>query len=71
MSNIELNSANTADSVYEGNKDLERALKYKATTYPLAGAFIGALVGGPVGLIVGLKAGGCAAVGGSILGMFV
>lgn len=65
---IEDNVANAGESVSQANLNLKRALMYKATTYPLMGAALGALVGGPVGLFIGLKAGGCAAVGGGLLG---
>lgn len=68
VDDIEDNVNSAAESVHQGNLNLKRALRYKATTYPLLGAAIGTLVGGPVGLVIGLKAGGCAAVGGGLLG---
>ncbi|XP_034937883.1 syntaxin-17 [Chelonus insularis] len=56
------------ENVNEGNKNLEKALKLKATAYPLAGALLGTCIGGPVGLIAGLKLGGLTAFGCGILG---
>lgn len=68
VDSIEDNVSSTAEHVVQGNIHLKRALRYKATMYPLFGAAIGTLIGGPVGLVIGLKAGGCAAIGGGILG---
>ena len=68
VDSIEDNVTSTVESVSKGNKHLEKALRYKATMYPLVGAAIGTLIGGPIGLVIGLKAGGCAAIGGGILG---
>lgn len=52
----------------EGAKFLVKASKYKAVSYPLAGALIGTCVGGPIGLLAGLKIGGLTAFGCGILG---
>ncbi|XP_034232758.1 syntaxin-17 [Thrips palmi] len=68
VDNIEDNVAHATESVHQGNLNLKRALMYKGAAYPLIGAAIGTLAGGPVGFFIGLKAGGCAAVGGGLLG---
>lgn len=70
MNNVENNIEETQSNVNEGTKFLEKASKYKAVTYPLAGALIGTCVGGPVGLFAGLKIGGLTALGCGILGKF-
>ncbi|XP_035728674.1 syntaxin-17-like [Vespa mandarinia] len=66
--NIENNIEETQINVNEGTKFLVKASKYKAVTYPLAGALIGTCVGGPIGLFAGLKIGGLTALGCGILG---
>ncbi|XP_043683217.1 syntaxin-17 [Vespula pensylvanica] len=68
VNNVENNIEETQSNVNEGTKFLEKASKYKAVTYPLAGALIGTCVGGPVGLFAGLKIGGLTALGCGILG---
>ncbi|KAK3913227.1 Syntaxin-17 [Frankliniella fusca] len=70
VNNIDDNVSAATENVHQGNLNLKRALKYKSAMYPLMGAAVGTLVGGPVGLLIGLKAGGCAAVGGGLLGFF-
>lgn len=55
-------------NVKVGEKFLEKAVRYKAAMYPIAGAVIGTCIGGPVGLIAGLKVGGLTALGCGILG---
>jgi syntaxin 17 len=54
--------------VEEGTRQLQQALNYKKTIYPLLGGFIGACMLGPVGLVAGLKAGSAATVCGGIAG---
>lgn len=54
--------------VEEGTRQLQQALNYKKTIYPLLGGFIGACMLGPVGLVAGLKAGGVASVAGGFCG---
>ncbi|KAK2585713.1 hypothetical protein KPH14_010326 [Odynerus spinipes] len=66
--NIENNIEETQSNVEEGAKFLEKASKYKAVAYPLAGALLGTCVGGPIGLLAGLKIGGLTAIGCGILG---
>ncbi|XP_015182082.1 PREDICTED: syntaxin-17 isoform X2 [Polistes dominula] len=65
---IETNIEETQINVNEGAKFLVTASRYKAVTYPLAGAIIGTCVGGPIGLFAGLKIGGLTALGCGILG---
>lgn len=65
---IETNVEETQINVNEGAKFLVTASRYKAVTYPLAGAIIGTCVGGPIGLFAGLKIGGLTALGCGILG---
>lgn len=62
--NAELTNVN----VTEGEKFLQKAVRYKVAMYPLAGAVIGTCIGGPVGLLAGLKVGGLTALGCGILG---
>ncbi|CRL02943.1 CLUMA_CG015731, isoform A [Clunio marinus] len=62
------NVEETEIHVEEGTRQLQMALNYKKTIYPILGGFIGACVLGPVGLVAGLKAGGAASVCGGICG---
>lgn len=62
------NVEETEIHVQEGTRQLQIALNYKRTIYPLLGGFIGACMLGPVGLVAGLKAGGAASVCGGICG---
>ncbi|XP_073404737.1 syntaxin-17-like [Dendrobates tinctorius] len=58
-----------AGNVEEGTKNLEKALTYKLSLLPAAGALIGGIVGGPIGLMAGFKVAGIAtAIGGGLLG---
>ncbi|XP_025162307.1 syntaxin-17 isoform X2 [Harpegnathos saltator] len=66
--NTEKNVEETQVNVKKGSKFLEKALRYKAAAYPLAGAVLGTCIGGPIGLIAGLKIGGLTALGCGILG---
>ena len=68
VSNIENNVDDALENVKEGQQNLAKAAKFKATMYPLTGALIGTCLGGPVGLLAGLKIGGLAALGGTVLG---
>ena len=68
VSNIECNVEDALECVKEGQQNLAKAAKFKATMYPLTGALIGTCIGGPVGLLAGLKIGGLAALGGTVLG---
>jgi syntaxin 17 len=54
--------------VEEETRQLQQALNYKKTIYPLLGGFIGACMLGPVGLVAGLKADSAATVCGGIAG---
>lgn len=54
--------------VEEGQRQLQRALSYKNTMYPLLGGLVGAAMLGPVGLVAGIKAGSAASVCGGICG---
>ncbi|XP_066592174.1 syntaxin-17 [Prorops nasuta] len=58
----------TEINVTEGEGLLQKALRYKAATYPVAGALLGTILGGPVGFVAGIKLGGLAALGGGVLG---
>ncbi|XP_033210971.1 syntaxin-17 isoform X2 [Belonocnema kinseyi] len=58
----------TKHEVAKGTEILKKASKYKAMTYPLAGALIGTCFAGPIGFFAGLKIGGLSAIGGGILG---
>lgn len=62
------NIEETEIHVQEGTRQLQIALNYKRTIYPLLGGFIGACMLGPVGLVAGLKAGGAASLCGGICG---
>lgn len=62
------NVEETEIHVAEGTRQLQIALNYKKTIYPILGGFIGACMLGPVGLIAGLKAGSAATVCGGIAG---
>ncbi|XP_046643546.1 syntaxin-17-like [Daphnia pulicaria] len=68
VSNIESNVDDALENVKEGQQNLAKAAKFKATMYPVTGALIGTCIGGPVGFLAGLKIGGLAALGGSLLG---
>nr|DBA24747.1 TPA: hypothetical protein GDO54_012363 [Pyxicephalus adspersus] len=69
IDSIEDHVNTAAVNVEEGTKNLGKALKYKLSVLPAAGAVIGGLVGGPIGLLVGLKVSGvAAAIGGGLLG---
>ncbi|KAM3929813.1 syntaxin-17 [Leptodactylus fuscus] len=69
IDSIEDHVNTAAVNVEEGTKNLGKALKYKLTLLPAAGALIGGIVGGPIGLMAGLKMGGIAtAIGGGLLG---
>ncbi|CAK9797895.1 STX17 [Anthophora quadrimaculata] len=68
VNSAEDNIEETNTNVVEGEKFLEKAVRYKVAMYPLAGAVIGTCIGGPVGLIAGLKVGGLTALGCGILG---
>lgn len=65
---VAANVEETEIHVEEGTRQLQMALNYKKTIYPLLGGFIGACVLGPVGLVAGLKVGGAASVCGGICG---
>ena len=62
------NVEETEIHVEEGTRQLQQALNYKKTIYPILGGFIGACMLGPVGLVAGLKAGGAAGLCGGICG---
>ena len=62
--NVEVSTEN----VKEGTANLARAVGYKATMYPIAGAVLGGCLGGPVGLVAGFKLGGLAAIGCGVIG---
>jgi syntaxin 17 len=62
------NVEETEIHVEEGTRQLQIALGYKKTIYPILGGFIGACMLGPVGLVAGLKAGSAATVCGGICG---
>ncbi|XP_040288562.1 syntaxin-17 [Bufo bufo] len=69
IDSIEDHVNTAAVNVEEGTKNLGKALKYKLSLLPAAGALIGGIVGGPIGLMVGFKAAGIAtAIGGGLLG---
>lgn len=62
------NVQETEIQVEEGTRQLQLALNYKKTIYPILGGVIGACMLGPVGLIAGLKAGSAAGLCGGICG---
>ncbi|XP_043286237.1 syntaxin-17 [Venturia canescens] len=68
IENVENNVVTADINVQQGVKCLEKASKYKAAIYPVAGALLGTCLGGPVGLVAGLKLGGLTAIGGGLLG---
>ncbi|XP_066441795.1 syntaxin-17 isoform X2 [Eleutherodactylus coqui] len=69
IDSIEDHVNTAAVNVEEGTKNLGKALKYKLSLLPAAGALIGGIVGGPIGLMAGFKvAGVAAALGGGLLG---
>lgn len=70
VGSVEENIEETHINVTKGARFLEKAAKYKAAAYPLAGALLGTCIGGPVGLLAGLKIGGLTALGCGILGEF-
>lgn len=70
IDSIENNIESAQVNVQEGTRQLGKASKLKAVTYPLIGAAVGGICGGPVGLAVGLKAGAVVALGGGIVGFF-
>ena len=68
VDNIEENVEVAAIEVEEGTNNLQTALSYKKTMYPLVGGLVGAAILGPVGLVAGLKAGSAASLCGGICG---
>ncbi|XP_020278941.1 syntaxin-17 [Pseudomyrmex gracilis] len=68
VENIEDNIEETQINVTQGEKYLQKASKYKAAAYPIAGAVLGTCIGGPLGLLAGIKIGGLAALSCGILG---
>ncbi|XP_075683002.1 syntaxin-17 [Rhinoderma darwinii] len=69
IDSIEDHVNTAAVNVEEGTKNLGKALEYKMSLLPAAGALIGGIVGGPVGLFAGFKVAGIAtAIGGGLLG---
>ncbi|XP_077577452.1 syntaxin-17 [Stigmatopora nigra] len=68
IDSIEGNVNTAAANVEEGSRSLGKAVGYKWTLLPLAGALLGGALAGPLGLIIGLKTAGAAALGGSALG---
>lgn len=62
--NVEVSEIN----VKEGTRNLARAVRYKTTIYPIAGAVLGGCIGGPIGLMAGFKLGGLAAIGCGVIG---
>lgn len=65
---IEQNVEVTEVQVEEGQRQLQKALSYKKTMYPILGGLVGAVCFGPVGLVAGFKAGSAATVCGGICG---
>ncbi|XP_069816482.1 syntaxin-17 isoform X1 [Dendropsophus ebraccatus] len=69
IDSIEDHVNTAAVNVEEGTKNLGKALNYKLTLLPAAGALLGGIVGGPIGLMAGFKVAGIAtAIGGGLLG---
>uniref|UniRef100_G3P2W2 Syntaxin-17 n=1 Tax=Gasterosteus aculeatus aculeatus TaxID=481459 RepID=G3P2W2_GASAC len=69
IDSIEDNVNTAAANVEEGTKSLGKAVGYKLTVLPFAGALLGGVLGGPLGLLAGFKvAGVAAALGGGALG---
>lgn len=69
IDSIEDHVNTAAVNVEEGTKNLGKALQYKLSVLPAAGALIGSIVGGPIGLLAGFKVAGiAAAIGGGFLG---
>ncbi|XP_063780973.1 syntaxin-17 isoform X2 [Pseudophryne corroboree] len=69
IDSIEDHVNTAAVNVEEGTKNLGKALQYKLSMLPAAGALIGGIVGGPIGLMAGFKVAGiAAAIGGGLLG---
>ncbi|XP_056376125.1 syntaxin-17 isoform X3 [Hyla sarda] len=69
IDSIEDHVNTAAVNVEEGTKNLGKALKYKLSLLPAAGALLGGIVGGPIGLMAGFKVAGIAtAIGGGLLG---
>ncbi|XP_068612737.1 syntaxin-17 [Brachionichthys hirsutus] len=69
IDSIEDNVNTAAANVEEGTKSLGKAVGYKLTVLPIAGALLGGVLGGPLGLLAGFKAAGvAAALGGGALG---
>lgn len=68
VNQIESNVEVAHVEVEKGVNFLEKAARYKVSTYPLAGAFIGSCIGGPVGFVAGLKLGSLTAIGCGLLG---
>lgn len=69
IDSIEDNVNTAAANVEEGTKSLGKAVGYKLTVLPVAGALLGGVLGGPLGLLAGFKAAGvAAALGGGALG---
>ncbi|XP_053570451.1 syntaxin-17 isoform X1 [Bombina bombina] len=69
IDSIEDHVNTAAVNVEEGTKNLGKAVQYKLSVLPVAGALIGGVVGGPIGLLAGFKVAGiAAALGGGVLG---
>ncbi|KAM4568462.1 syntaxin-17 [Fundulus diaphanus] len=69
IDSIEDNVNTAAANVEEGTRSLGKAVGYKLTVLPVAGALLGGVLGGPLGLLAGFKAAGvAAALGGGALG---
>uniref|UniRef100_A0A8D8W7B3 Syntaxin-17 n=1 Tax=Cacopsylla melanoneura TaxID=428564 RepID=A0A8D8W7B3_9HEMI len=68
VNRIEDNIETAHENVKEGEKQLARAARYKASMYPLFGAIVGTCLGGPIGAVAGLKIGALSAVTGTVIG---
>ncbi|KAL1456562.1 hypothetical protein WDU94_001283 [Cyamophila willieti] len=68
VNSIEDNIEHTHENVIEGEKQLAKAARYKASIYPLVGALVGTCLGGPIGAVAGLKIGALSAVTGTVIG---